>query len=142
MQSVTQHSTHRGDYLPIHGTCLGFELLCMLANEGDISVLSRVDAENISLPLRFTAPPRDSSLFSLLSHEQVRCDTSNHVPSSPLKAAYTQVFLPPNSTTQLALLSERRMTENWHHWGVELDTWTANKRLTDFFRLISISDDR
>ena len=43
----------KGDYFPLWGTCLGFELLSVLTADND-SVISPVDAENISLPLTFT----------------------------------------------------------------------------------------
>ena len=46
-----------GDYFPLWGTCLGFELLSVLTSGTD-SVLSAVDAENISLSLDFVPGER------------------------------------------------------------------------------------
>ena len=49
-----------GDYFPLWGTCLGFELLGYLATDKNYSVLSAVDAENLSLPLDFKYLERKS----------------------------------------------------------------------------------
>jgi len=38
----------QGDYFPIFGHCLGFELLSMITS-GDFGILSAYDAENISM---------------------------------------------------------------------------------------------
>jgi gamma-glutamyl hydrolase len=46
-----------GDYFPLWGTCQGFEQIAVLA-AGNVSVLSRFDAENISLPLTAVAAGR------------------------------------------------------------------------------------
>lgn len=126
----TQHE-HSGDHFPIHGTCLGLELIAELVTERFFSptdgpngndpaaaaaaaVLTRVDAENISLPLRFHTPaPQDAStLYALLEDADVRA------------------------------LATRNLTENFHHWGVTLETWRATPALRGFFRLLSDSRDR
>uniref|UniRef100_A0AAY5ELK9 folate gamma-glutamyl hydrolase n=1 Tax=Electrophorus electricus TaxID=8005 RepID=A0AAY5ELK9_ELEEL len=48
-----------GDYFPIWGTCLGFQLLTVLVAEENL--LSKTPAENISLPLNFTSGGAASS---------------------------------------------------------------------------------
>lgn len=127
-----------GDHFPLHGTCLGLELLAELVTErfypppstpnaqtgtnpnpdpaaaAAAAVLTRVDAENISLPLRFHTPrPQGAStLYSLLSDADARA------------------------------LATRNLTENFHHWGVTLATWQATPALRRFFRLLSDSSDR
>ncbi|KAI0241550.1 Gamma-glutamyl hydrolase [Lamellibrachia satsuma] len=45
-------SNDKGDYFPLWGTCLGFELLADLTAED--SILKRCHADNILMPLRFT----------------------------------------------------------------------------------------
>lgn len=78
------------------------------------AVLTHVDAENISLALRFHTPEpqRASTLYSLLSDEEV------------------------------SALARRNITENFHHFGVTLETWRATPALPEFFRLLSDSTDR
>lgn len=53
-----------GDYFPIWGTCLGFELLTALATKKKILV--KYDAEDLALPLNFTTDFRNSRLFGNL----------------------------------------------------------------------------
>ena len=43
-----------GDYFPVWGTCLGFELLSYLAI-GRVDILANCEAENVPLPLEFTS---------------------------------------------------------------------------------------
>ena len=56
-----------GDYFPLWGTCLGFELLSVLTSGTD-AVLSAVDAENISLPLDFVPGEGRRGLSCCLLH--------------------------------------------------------------------------
>ncbi|XP_026071305.1 gamma-glutamyl hydrolase-like [Carassius auratus] len=51
----------KGDYFPIWGTCLGFEMLTFLTRRK--SLLSRTDTSGIALPLNFTDDVRDSRMF-------------------------------------------------------------------------------
>lgn len=41
-----------GDYFPVWGTCLGFELLSCLANNR-VNILTNCEADNIPMPLEF-----------------------------------------------------------------------------------------
>ena len=51
---IIQQANDNGDYFPVWGTCLGFELLAFIVAGNDNSVLSATDATNLSLPLEFT----------------------------------------------------------------------------------------
>ncbi|KAK7175665.1 hypothetical protein R3I93_000049 [Phoxinus phoxinus] len=50
-----------GDYFPVWGTCLGFEMLTLLTS-GQL-LLSRTDTKGVALPLDFTDDARDGRLF-------------------------------------------------------------------------------
>lgn len=52
-----------GDYFPVHGTCLGFEALAIIAS-GNHSILSRFSAENLPGALFPTDTAEKSRLFS------------------------------------------------------------------------------
>lgn len=52
---VTFQANDEGDYFPLWGTCLGFELLGYLAAGEDYSIVTPVDALNISLPINFSS---------------------------------------------------------------------------------------
>ncbi|XP_026316816.1 gamma-glutamyl hydrolase A-like isoform X2 [Hyposmocoma kahamanoa] len=61
---IAQQMNDRGDYFPIFGTCLGFELLIILAS-GRSEVENRNRCYSYqNLPLRFTTDYRDSKMFS------------------------------------------------------------------------------
>ncbi|XP_052419809.1 gamma-glutamyl hydrolase isoform X2 [Carassius gibelio] len=51
-----------GDYFPIWGTCLGFQLLTVLV-AGE-NLLSKTTAENVTYPLNFTAEASSSRMFT------------------------------------------------------------------------------
>lgn len=102
-----------GVYMPLHGTCMGMQLLSVLSSWNQ-SVLHRYayDAENISLPLDVTAEGK--------AH-------------SRLLAALPQGVV--NTLTQA------NATLNLHHDGVPpADFATSN--LTDFWWLVSTNTDR
>jgi len=50
----------KGDYFPIFGHCMGFELEALLTADGDQSVLGSCDAENLSLVLSFNNNTKES----------------------------------------------------------------------------------
>jgi hypothetical protein len=61
----------QGDYFPVWGTCLGFELLIYLAN-GNKSILTDCDAENVALPLELKpgkSQLQDCYLFRYTNHQ-------------------------------------------------------------------------
>nr|ALS04696.1 gamma-glutamyl hydrolase [Pseudodiaptomus poplesia] len=55
-------ANERGEYFPIWGTCLGFELLGLLSIEGQ-HYLKRCSASNIHLPLEFLPEWEQSKIF-------------------------------------------------------------------------------
>jgi gamma-glutamyl hydrolase len=99
-----------GDYFPLWGTCLGFQLLCVLTS-GTHTVLGRVDAENVSLPLDFTADWDSSRLYLAYTPDQ-----RNWLASEPL-------------------------TANFHHWALYLSMFEKVSSLNTFFRLLSTNKD-
>ncbi|OCT90246.1 gamma-glutamyl hydrolase [Xenopus laevis] len=74
-------------------------------------LLSATSAENISLPLNLTDEVASSRMF--------------------LRA-------PPDL---LRVLSQERVTANFHHFGLTPETFRANKKLSDFFRVLSTNRD-
>jgi len=101
-----------GDYFPVWGTCLGFELMSMITAAGDFSILSRFDAENISLPLKFSNQAPSSRLFG-------NCPSNIY-----------------------STLQGRSMTANAHHYGLAPETFSKTPLLPQFYRLLATSFDR
>jgi len=102
----------RGDHFPVHGTCLGFQLLHVLAAEDD-DVMCRgcFATEGTPLPLNFTDEAKSSKLFSAMS--------------APLFNA----------------LSTQNITENSHSSGVTPDTYKKSSKLQSFFKILSTNED-
>ncbi|KAF5897829.1 gamma-glutamyl hydrolase-like, partial [Clarias magur] len=59
-----------GDYFPIWGTCLGFELLTVQV--AGKNLLTNTTANNISMPLNLTAEARSSRMFASFPPELVK----------------------------------------------------------------------
>jgi gamma-glutamyl hydrolase len=108
-------ANQQGDYFPLWGTCLGFEFLSVVVS-GSINLLTRFDAENISLPLSFTPYAPIARMFSLL----------NDV----------------DRASVLEFLSSQSVTENYHHFGVSIVDFQSSPNLQKFYHLISTSTDR
>lgn len=77
----------KGDYFPILGVCLGFELLLHLGNNKK-ELRARCQSENVGLPLDFLPGFRNSRLYSKASIEVLSIlaslpVTSNHHMSVP-----------------------------------------------------------
>jgi len=74
----------KGDYFPIFGHCMGFELLAIITSQ-DENILTGVDAENYTIPLNFTADAKSSrwllsaskDILSILATQPVTMN--NHV---------------------------------------------------------------
>lgn len=66
-----------GDYFPLWGTCLGFQLLTALTSGQNL--LSTVDAENIMMPLNLEPGYNNSRLFGNLPHDVFKIITSENV---------------------------------------------------------------
>ena len=79
---------------------------------GSSSVLSKSDSENLPLPLYFTPEYRNSKLFADISPELAK------------------------------YLSTASTTLNLHHNCVSVETFKANKKLNNFFHVLSTNNDR
>ncbi|KAJ8318273.1 hypothetical protein KUTeg_003364, partial [Tegillarca granosa] len=67
-----------GDYFPLWGTCLGFQLLTALTSGQNL--LSTVDAENIMMPLNLEPGYNNSRLFGNLPHDVFKIITTRQYP--------------------------------------------------------------
>lgn len=67
----------RGDYYPMWGTCLGFQMLCYLV-EGE-NLLKPTDSANATWPLNFTADAKSSRMFASASPEIINALSSRPV---------------------------------------------------------------
>lgn len=102
-----------GVHLPLHGTCMGFQFLSILAAGGNASVLQAgFDSESLSIPLDFTPLAASSSLFS----------------NAPARVIHT--------------LTTENVTANLHHSGVTPETFSSNPLLAAFFNVLSTNVDR
>ncbi|KAJ5074727.1 protease family c26 gamma-glutamyl hydrolase [Anaeramoeba ignava] len=101
---------NKGIHLPLQGTCMGFEALCLAATKNH-SVFSRVNMENISVPLDFIGgdPKKISKLFKNASYEIID------------------------------ILKFKNVTLNNHVNCVEFDVFEKNSQLTTMFHPISIN---
>jgi gamma-glutamyl hydrolase len=63
LYDLTLKANDGGDFFPLHGTCLGFEAIAILAS-GNTSVLSSFDAEDYAQPLYPTEATAGSRFFT------------------------------------------------------------------------------
>lgn len=103
-----------GVHYPLHGTCMGFQFLAILAANDNSSVLvmSQFDSEGLSLPLAWTDAAAKSPMVRAMPR-----DVYN-------------TFGTENSTTNL------------HHDGVTPTTFFTNPLLPGFFNILSTNKDR
>jgi len=111
--NLAKEANDKGDHFPIWGTCMGFQLLSILAAQ-DHSVLLEYayDSYNYPLALEMTADAKSSRIFG-------------HAPQHVWDA-----------------LTKQRMTQNLHHDGVLPQTYKSNKNLESIFDVISINHDK
>jgi gamma-glutamyl hydrolase len=111
----TIQANDANDFMPLWGTCLGFEWL-LIAASGDVDILDpptgQMDAYNISLPLEFTSLAKTSKLFS---------DASNEI---------------------FEILSQENVTMNNHHYGIYPDHFYSTETLSSFYDVLSLNQDR
>jgi len=100
-----------GDYFPILGHCLGFETLSVITSENP-SILTRVDAENITLPLELTS------------------------------AASTSRWLGSAPSDVISIVTSEPVTMNNHVECVTPADFAANKYLPEFYNILSVNQDR
>jgi gamma-glutamyl hydrolase len=111
--NLTVHAAASGETVPVWGTCLGLELLFTITSRDD-AVLSRFDAENISLALQFTEAAASSALFA-------------QAPASVMETLQSAAH---NSTI------------NWHHFGVSPAALSASPALAAFWSVLALNEDR
>ena len=104
-----------GDYMPLWGTCMGFQWL-LIAASGDVNILDpksgQFDAYNLSIPLDFTDAAPSSYMF---------------------KNAPKDVY---------EILATEDVTMNNHHYGIYTEHFQQTQSLTSFFNLLSTNKDR
>ena len=102
-----------GDYFPLHGTCMGFQSISIIAARNE-SVLETYayDSEGISWPLTFTADAPSTRLWG-------------EAPASAM-----QTFSTVDSTVNL------------HHDGVPPSAYEENPRLAELLIMTSTNVDR
>ncbi|CAM1302608.1 GGH (predicted) [Pycnogonum litorale] len=66
--NLAVEANDRGDYFPIWGTCLGFEMLQILMAKTP-EILTNCSMEDVALPLQFTNKATDSRMFQTLTPE-------------------------------------------------------------------------
>ncbi|KNC47455.1 gamma-glutamyl hydrolase [Thecamonas trahens ATCC 50062] len=106
----------RGVYTPVHGTCMGFQLLSILVANSTSVLESGFDSEDYSIPLDFTAAAATSRMYG---------------PAAANPA--TGVF---------ATLATKNVTSNLHHSGVTPETFATNAKLTSFLTVLSTNRGR
>ena len=101
------------EHVPLWGTCMGIQTLSILV-AGDSSVLDTnvYDSERLMLPLELTSAAASSAMFG----------------SCPADI--------------LSTFTKHPSTTNLHHDGVAPQTFARNARLSSFFNVLSVNQDR
>lgn len=112
----TVEANKAGDFMPLWGTCMGFQWLLISASR-DPDVLDpkdgeQMDAYNLSIPLEFTSSARSSKFFS-----KAPSDIYN-------------------------ILGKENVTMNNHHYGIWTDHFQSDDTLSSFFDMLSTNVDR
>jgi len=107
---VARKLNDAGVYFPLWGTCLGFETLHALTAQED--VISKVDAENYTVPLNLTKDAFKSRMFQNMDKELLQ------------SLMFEDVAL------------------NMHNMGVRPSVYSTNKNLNVMFRVLSTNHDR
>jgi len=110
---MAKEANDKGDYFPVWGTCMGFQLLSILAAEDHEVLLEYAyDSYNLPLPLNFTPNAHTSRMFGQMSPEILRT------------------------------LTTKPATQNLHHDGILPETYTKNAKLAQTFVLLSTNTDK
>ena len=105
----------KGDFIPLWGTCLGFEwlLMCSTRNQDILDpLMGNFDSFNYSIPLNFTDEAEESKLFR---------DAPRDV---------------------MNILSAQKVTFNSHHEGIYPHHFVRTDELNSFYRILSTNVDR
>jgi len=105
----------RGDVFPLWGTCMGFQLMCILA-ANDPSVLASNAFDSYNLP----------------------------IPITPSSGARTSRLLGPDTLSDALYYAAitKNITMNNHHDGVYPDVFARNSRLNSTYNVLSTNVDR
>jgi len=101
-----------GDYFPVYGVCLGFELLGILVSQNH-NIMEPFQAHNIPGPLLFV----DDS-------------------------AKGRSFFQGISPTLIDKLDTQNLAMQNHQWGFSPELWKSTKSLDDFFEILTVTPDR
>lgn len=112
LYNLAMQANDGGNPFPIHGTCLGFQMLALMAAEND-EVLCEgcYTTDGTPMILNLTDAAATSRLFS-------------DIPTGLLKAVTTQ-----------------RITENSHVNGLEPKRYEGNTKLKEFYQILSRNTD-
>ena len=116
MYDKVVESNDKGDFMPLWGTCMGFQWLLIAASKNE-SILdpsdgTQMDAYNYSIPLNLSPNAKKSKLFSEASDEVIE------------------------------ILSNENVTLNNHHYGIYTDHFYATPSLQSFYSVLSTNNDR
>jgi gamma-glutamyl hydrolase len=104
-----------GEYMPLWGTCMGFQWLLISATK-DQNILDppsgQMDSYNLSIPLDFTSTMKSSKIFDNAPAEIVN------------------------------ILAKQNVTMNNHHYGIYPEHFSSTPALADFFNMLSTNKDR
>jgi gamma-glutamyl hydrolase len=105
---------NEGTHFPVWGACMGMQQMMMIADGRDnLEMLEYFDSmDNLMLPMEFPEDPRTTQLF-------------RDVPSD-----------------LLVRLQAEPCSLNNHKMGLSTRTFLRNKRISDFYRIVSTSKDR
>lgn len=76
--NMAANASRNGDSLPVWGTCQGFEQLAVYFSGGE-HILSKVDAEQLFLPLEFTKGAEKSALLQAMSPAMLKSLRTNNL---------------------------------------------------------------
>jgi len=107
-------ANNEGDYFPLYGTCMGFQMLHILTANNHSILSSGFDSYNLPLPLEFT------------------------------DEAFTGKMFNKQSTPQeiLEIFAKRPVTMNLHHAGITPADFKANPFVGAFYRVIATNVDK
>lgn len=104
-----------GDFMPLWGTCMGFQWLLICASR-DTDILDpktgTMDSYNYSIPLDFTETAASSRLFSSASEATMN------------------------------ILATENVTMNNHHYGIFTEHFETTPSVADFYNVLSTNEDR
>eukprot|EP01135_Chromosphaera_perkinsii_P000263 Nk52_evm32s62 gene=Nk52_evmTU32s62 len=139
----------KGDYFPVWGTCLGFELMNIVQSgvkDGDhFKVLgSGFKSNNISLPLHFLNQTTDASIIGAAERQgdgsEIGGEKEWKAQKKQGRRKDSRIFRDvPEHIIQAA--EKRPLTMNFHHNGISVHTYENEEGIHDFYDNIALSRD-